>query len=86
MLLNIEGKVGIHYVLPTKVNLENLDVLEINFRVNKPFYNSYLKVNLNGELLKRYKKAFMLPGEMETIRIKKEELKVGTLSLEVEDA
>lgn len=85
-LLDVKVGSGIGYVLPTTVNLNNIEDLEISFRVSKPVYNCYLKVILNGVLIKRYNKSFMLPAEMESIKISKDVLKDGILEIEVENA
>lgn len=84
--LDIKPGIGINCVLPTTVNLNNIDDLMISFRESKPSYNSKLKILLNGQLIKKYNKSYMLPSEMESIKINKKDLKEGILALEVEYA
>ena len=86
IMLNVKPGSGVHYVLPTVVNLNNIEDLLISFRVNKPFYSVYLKVILNGQVIKKIRKSFMLPAEMESVKLNWKDLSEGILELEVENA
>ncbi len=71
-----EGKEGIGYVLPQKVNIENLEEnIEFMFRVTKSYKKAVVRVYKDGVLLKEIKKQHMAPAEMEKIILKAEELK-----------
>ena len=79
---------GIGYVLPQIVNKENIDEnVEFKFRVRGPMENKKVVVKLNGNVVKSVVKMHLLPAEMETIVIKKDEFvdSEGKLTIEVED-
>jgi len=79
---------GISYVLPQIVNKENIDEnVEFKFRVRTPMENKKIVVKLNDKVIKSVVKLHLLPAEMETIVIKKDEFSdvSGNLSIEVED-
>lgn len=61
---------GIGYVLPTKTHLDNLDDTILKFRVRKPYKDVYVNIKVNGESVKRIKKLYLLPAEMENIPLK----------------
>ena len=86
MILTLEAKNGIGYIMPSKVNLNNIDKVLMNFRVTKPFNNVYIRVCLDGVEIKKVKKMYLLPAEMESLEINKDILKAGNLTLEVADA
>ena len=73
----------LNYILPSKVDLNKISRVNFNFRVTKPLYDIYLNIILNGKVVKKVKKAFMLPAEMESIEIPIELLDEGTLEVEV---
>lgn len=73
----------LNYILPSKVDLNKISRVNFNFRVTKPMYDIYLNLILNGKVVKKVKKAFMLPAEMESIEIPIELLDEGTLEVEV---
>lgn len=79
---------GIGYVLPQIVNKDNIDEnVEFKFRVRGPMENKKVVVKLNGNVIKSVVKMHLLPAEMETIVIKKDEFvdSEGKLTIEVED-
>jgi NADPH-dependent 2,4-dienoyl-CoA reductase/sulfur reductase-like enzyme len=81
-----EGKEGIGYVLPQRVNIDNLEEnIEFMFRVTKNYKNAVIRVFKDGAFYKEIKKPHMAPAEMEKIVLKKEELKdvKNRLSIEV---
>ncbi len=81
----INGK-GINYVLPQLIDIENIDELKISFRPTKPFKDVELLIYQNDEMILKVKKPYMLPAEMENIKIKKELLrKNGDIKLEVKE-
>ncbi|HNZ50236.1 MAG TPA: NAD(P)/FAD-dependent oxidoreductase [Bacilli bacterium] len=85
-LLKTQAGKDLLYVLPNTVNLNNLERINFNFRVSRPLYDSYLNIIVNGKLLKKIKKAFMLPAEMESIELATSLLEEGVLEIEVADA
>jgi len=84
--MKVTPKTGINYILPCQVNLDNTESITFNFRVNQPFSSVYLRILLNGKVIKKVKKAFMLPAEMETIELPSALLEAGVLEMEVANA
>lgn len=79
---------GISYVIPQIVNKENIDEnVEFKFRVRGPMENKKVVIKLNDQVIKSVVKLHLLPAEMETIVVKKEEFasSEGKLVIEVED-
>ncbi len=74
------------YILPDRVNLDAVEKVTFNFRVSQPVYETIININLNGKLLKKIKKSFMLPAEMESIELLSSQLEPGTLEVEVANA
>lgn len=77
---------GIGYVLPQIIDLGTLDrPVALKYRVSKPVNNVQVLVKIDGEIIKKQIKPFIIPSEMETIVIDPSLLKEGyELSVEVE--
>lgn len=85
--INILNGHGVSYVLPTSVNLENIDQLQINFRSIKPFKSCNIVVKNNEKIIKTFKKMYLIPSEMEKIVLNKELLdNINEIIVEVHDA
>ena len=69
--IEIKNGEGISYVIPTQVNLDNIDTLKLSFRVNKPYQNSAIYILQGDKIIKKIKKAYLIPAEMENIIIDK---------------
>ena len=65
----IEAKDGIGYCLPATTTLNNLLDTTLKFRVTKPFNNVFIEIKLNGITIKKIKKLYLLPAEMENISL-----------------
>ncbi len=79
---------GLSYLIPQSVNVSNVDdSVEFKFRVRRPMENKKIVVKINDNQIKKVVKPHLLPAEMETIVIKKEEFtsNAGNLVIEVED-
>lgn len=79
---------GISYAIPQIINKDNIDEnVEFKFRVKGPMENKKVVVKLNDNVIKSVVKLHLLPAEMETIVIKKDEFvdSEGKLIIEVED-
>lgn len=83
--LELETKNGISYIMPSKINLNHVDKVLLSYRVAKPYTNVFLKVSLNGKEIKKIKKLYLLPAEMESLELTKDNLEAGKLTLEVLD-
>ena len=64
MLLNAKGGV---------INIE--DTFKLNFRVSKPYKDVYLVIKQKDRIIKKQKKAYLIPAEMESVVILKKDLK-----------
>lgn len=72
---------GVRYTVPVKINPQNADSLvTLRFRVDNIYRNHSICVYLDGEKKVCRKKQILAPGEMETLILKKEDLRgVSTL-------
>ena len=79
----------VNYTVPQKIRLENiLDGQEIMFRVSNVFKNINITVrNSEGELIKKMRRPVVAPGEMEKIKLKREEIEKaqGLLTIALEE-
>ena len=73
-VVNISALNGIGYILPTETHLNNIDDTILKFRVRKPYKDVYINIKVNGESIKRIKKLYLLPAEMENIPLKNVDL------------
>lgn len=74
---NLSIKNGSHvtYVVPQSIRVENVErKIDLFFRVNKVFDDSYIVVKSRGEILLKQKKSYIVPGEMEKIKLSKKVL------------
>ena len=79
---------GISYVIPQIINMNNVDNnVEFKFRVRKPMENKKIVIKINNKVIKSIVKPHLLPAEMETIIVKKDEFicDSGKLIVEVEE-
>lgn len=78
---------GISYLLPSFLHPDRAGEFQLKFRVSKPFRDVSLLLKLNGEPVKKTRKPYLLPAEMESLRVTRDELPAseGILSLEVSD-
>ena len=73
----------IGYVLPQSINSNGAS---ISFRVRKPLKNCYLVVKQGDKEIKRVKKLYMIPSEMENVKIDSSILtNLDNVTLEVEE-
>ncbi len=70
----VAGK-GVRYTVPARVDPRRMDKeLTVRFRVDNVYKNAAVVVSAEGEILRRKKKLILTPGEMEEIRLRREEL------------
>ncbi len=85
ILINAGSSLG--YVLPQKVNLNNLQEVKVSFRVTAPYKTCVINVYQGSALIKTFKKPYLLPAEMVTINIDKMLFKNNeAILVEVQDA
>lgn len=66
---------GIRYIIPNSIDISRIEEEQIfRFRVNKVYQNVYLTVYINGQLVMKRKKRSLAPGEMEELRLKRQDL------------
>ncbi|MEG1458704.1 MAG: FAD-dependent oxidoreductase [Acetivibrio sp.] len=66
---------GVRYTVPKYINPDNMEnIITLRFRVGAVYKDSYLSVSFNDKEVIHRKKKVMAPGEMEEIKLKKEEI------------
>ena len=73
-IININNGKGISYVLPKTMYLNNDTTFKLNFRVNKPYKDVELIIKQNNKIIKKIKKAYLIPAEMESVIILKKDV------------
>lgn len=83
-LISINNGYGITYILPKSMYLNNDPIFKLNFRVNKPYKDVNLVVKQNDKVIKTFKKAYLIPAEMESIvLLKKDVTSLDDITVEV---
>lgn len=66
---------GVRYTVPVTINPERMEEnITVRFRVGNVYKNCYIRAYLDGERIFSRKKQVAAPGEMEQIKLKKEQL------------
>lgn len=73
-IININNGKGISYVLPKTMYLNNDLTFKLNFRVNKPYKDVELIIKQNNKIIKKIKKSYFIPAEMESVIILKKDV------------
>lgn len=72
----VAGK-GVRYTVPARVDPRRMEEeLTVRFRVDNVYKNAAVVISADGKALRRKKKLILTPGEMEEIRLRREELLV----------
>ncbi|MCL2323786.1 MAG: NAD(P)/FAD-dependent oxidoreductase [Oscillospiraceae bacterium] len=83
--ININPGFGVRYTVPSFTFLNSIrDGLEINFRSDNVYRNSYISVYFDQEKVYSKKKKILTPGEMEIVNIKNQTLSPENISVKVE--
>lgn len=88
-ILDIKNGDGITYTVPQRICINRLDAnTDIFFRVNRVFGKSEVKVVCSGDIIAKFRREYMVPGEMERVTLPQKLLEraSGTLELTVEEA
>ncbi|MFA6617908.1 MAG: FAD-dependent oxidoreductase [Candidatus Neomarinimicrobiota bacterium] len=82
-----ESGVGISYIVPQEIRQSNCKKdLEIYFRVKRVYNGVKVILKIDNKIIKEHKKRHMAPGEMQSIKIRPEDLlNAGSLSIEVQN-
>lgn len=71
----LKGCGGVRYTVPQKIHPERAeDVTLVRFRVDNVYQDVRLEIRMNDNVIRTIKKRMVAPGEMEEIKLKKEEL------------
>lgn len=86
----IKRGINVRYTVPYKINLSNerfspIEEIQIRFRVTKTMGKSEVRVFAGDEQVKAIKRRVMAPGEMEGVKIKREWLEKGQITIEAEE-
>lgn len=74
-IIEVKTGKGVRYTVPRKINPDSVDKdVLVRFRVDNVYQNVSIGIAFDGEAGRSVKKRTVAPGEMEEIRIKKEEL------------
>lgn len=85
--INVINGRGISYALPSTLNCLNNTDTKIYFRVSEPHQTSVINIYSGGNLVKSVKKTYLIPSEMESIKIDKDIIEKSLdITLEVLDA
>ena len=66
---------GVRYTVPSRINAERMeDIQTVRFRVGGVYKNCFVSVYLDEERILHRKRPVMAPGELEEVKLKREEL------------
>lgn len=84
--VNITSGNGVSYVLPKTMYLNSDATFKLNFRVTKPYKDVELVIKQNNQIIKKQKKAYLIPAEMESVLILKKDVEsLNDITVEVID-
>lgn len=86
--IQIKNGNGVSYTVPQKVEVEAVDDnLNIFLRVNNVYKNKFLVARSDGEILGKFKKAHLVPAEMQRVLLSKKQLEnaSGEIEISLED-
>ena len=73
--IELKASDNVSYTIPQRLRIDNIDdELNIFFRVKNVMKDKYIYVTSGDILLTKIKRMHLAPGEMETVKIKKEKL------------
>ena len=66
---------GVRYTVPSTIRVEKMaEELTVRFRVGAVYRNAFISVYFDEERVIHRKRLMMAPGEMEEVKLKKEQL------------
>ena len=73
--ITLSPKNGVRYTVPSEIRIGHMAEEQlVRFRVGNVYKNCYIRAYLDGERIFSRKKQVAAPGEMEQIKLKKEQL------------
>lgn len=74
-VIDLVSTEGVRYTVPNTIRLANMEEeLTVRFRVGAVYRNAFVSVYFNEERVIHRKRMMMAPGEMEEVKLKKEQL------------
>lgn len=71
LVLRTRPEKGVKYVIPQNIRIKNTDeMLDLFMRVDKKYLNMQVVIRLDGEIITKVKKPYLIPGQMEAIKVK----------------
>ena len=82
---------GVRYTVPVTINVDRMDEnLTVRFRVGGVYKNCYISAYFDDERVIHRKRPVVAPGEMEEIKLTKEQLlkypDLQTITVKIEEA
>ena len=75
-IVDVQAADGVRYTVPARINVERMeDILTVRFRVGGVYKNCFISVYLDDKRILHRKRPVMAPGEMEEVKLRKEELR-----------
>lgn len=89
--IEVQAVNGVRYTVPSRISVERMeDIQTVRFRVGGVYKNCFVSVYLDDERILHRKRPVMAPGEMEEVKLRKEELQqypdLKTITVKVEEA
>lgn len=74
-VIGISAVDGVRYTVPSRICIERMEKIQtVRFRVGGVYKNCFVSVYLDDERILHRKRPVMAPGEMEEVKLKKEDL------------
>lgn len=89
-IVEVRAVDGVRYTVPSRINVDRMeDIQTVRFRVGGVYKNCFVSVYLDDERILHRKRPVMAPGEMEEVKLRKEELEqypeLKTIMVRVEE-
>ena len=82
--INLVNGNEVSYTCPQKIRKDNVDdAVEVFFRVRSVMKNKRILVKSNGEVISKVMRLHLAPGEMESVKITKEQLSTCSDTIEI---
>ena len=87
----LSAEAGVRYTVPSVIRMEHMpEELTVRFRVGGVYKNCYISCYFDGERILHRKRPIVAPGEMEQIRLTKDQLEnypqLDKITLKIEEA
>ena len=91
MIIELKAEQGVRYTVPSIIHIDRMeDTQVVRFRVGGVYANAKIAVYAGETKMMELKKRIMAPGEMEQIKLTKEQLMkypgLKTITVKIEEA